>query len=91
MVQLARAVKDTQADEKCCYHCNRPEYFICNCPLMKTARDKKQLNGKGGDGNGEGSLDPSKSDEHHEEPPTGYSRGVTPSSQTPFLNPDPFQ
>ena len=48
MVRLARVVKDTQKDEKCCYHCNSPEHFICNCPLMKTIRDKKQLNGKEG-------------------------------------------
>ena len=46
MVQLARAVKDAQMDEKCSYHCSSPEHFICNCLLMKTARDKKQLNGK---------------------------------------------
>ena len=48
MVQLARAVKDTQTDERCCYHCSSPEQFIRNCPLMKTARDKKQLNGQEG-------------------------------------------
>ena len=48
MVQLARAVKDAQKDERCCYHCSSPEHFIRNCPLMKTARDKKQLNGKEG-------------------------------------------
>ena len=42
MVQLARAVKDAQTDEKHCYHCSSPEHFIHNCPLMKTARDKKQ-------------------------------------------------
>ena len=48
MVQLARAVKDAQTDERCCYHCSSPEHFIRNCPLMKTARDKKQLNGKEG-------------------------------------------
>ena len=48
MVQLARAVKDAQTDEKCCYHCSSPEHFIRNCPFMKTARDKKQLNGKEG-------------------------------------------
>ena len=48
MVWLARAVKDTQKDEKCCYHCNSPDHFIHNCPLMKTIRDKKQLNGKEG-------------------------------------------
>ena len=46
MVHLARAVKDTQADEKCCYHCSSPEHFICNCLLVKTSSDKKQLNGK---------------------------------------------
>ena len=48
MVQLTRVVKDTQMDEKHCYHCNSPEHFICNCPLMKNTRDKKQLNGKEG-------------------------------------------
>ena len=48
MVQLARAVKDAQADEKCCYHCSSPEHFIHNCMLMKTTREKKQLNGKEG-------------------------------------------
>ena len=48
MVQLARAVKDAQMDEKHCYHCSSPEHFICNCLLMKATRDKKQLNGKEG-------------------------------------------
>ena len=48
MVQLATAVKDAQTDEKHCYHCSSPEHFICNCPLMKTTKDKKQLNGKEG-------------------------------------------
>ena len=48
MVWLARVMKDAQMDEKCYYHCNSPEHFICNCPLVKTARDKKQLNGKEG-------------------------------------------
>ena len=48
MVWLAREVKDAQVDEKCCYHCSSPEHIICNCLLMKTTRDKKQLNGKEG-------------------------------------------
>ena len=48
MVWLARAVKDAQMDERCYYHCSSPEHFIRNCPLMKTARDKKQLNRKEG-------------------------------------------
>ena len=46
MVWLARALKDAQMDEKCCYHCSSSEHFICNCLLMKTARDKKLLNRK---------------------------------------------
>ena len=91
IVRLARAVKDAQMDEKHCYHCSSPEHFICNCLLMKAARDKKQLNGEGGDGDGEGSPDPSKIGQCYKEPPTGGSRGIEPSSQTPFLNPDCFQ
>ena len=46
MVWLARVVKDAQTHEKHCYHCSSPEHFIHNCSLMKTTRDKKQLNGK---------------------------------------------
>ena len=34
MVYLTRAVKDAQAEEKCCYHCSSPEHFICNCLLI---------------------------------------------------------
>ena len=48
MVCLARAVKNAQANEKSCYHCSSLEHFICNCPLVKTSREKKQLNGKEG-------------------------------------------
>ena len=48
MVQLAREAKDAQTDEKHCYHCSSPEHFIHNCLLMKTSRDKKQLNRKEG-------------------------------------------
>ena len=48
VVWLARAVKNAQTDEKHCYHCSSPEHFIHNCLLMKTTRDKKQLNGKEG-------------------------------------------
>ena len=60
MVWLARAVKDTQMDEKCCYHCSSPEHFICNCLLMKTVRDKKQLNGKEGTAMMKGAQTPPK-------------------------------
>ena len=91
MVWLTSAVKDAQADEKHCYHCNSPEHFICNCLLVKTSRDKKQLNGKEGMGIDEGSLDPSDNNKHHKEPPEGGSQGIKTTSQTPFLNLGPFQ
>ena len=61
MVWLARAVKDAQMDKKHCYHCSSPEHFICNCLLMKTARDKKQLNGKEGMAMVKGAWTPPKS------------------------------
>ena len=58
MVPLARAVKDAQADEKCYYHCSSPEHFIRNCPLVKTSREKKQLNGKEGMASKKGAWTP---------------------------------
>ena len=61
MVRLARVVKDAQVDEKCCYHCSSPEHFIRNCLLMKTTRDKKQLNGKEGMAMVKGAQTPLKS------------------------------
>ena len=61
MVWLARAVKDAQVDEKCCYHCSSPEHFIRNWPLMKTTRDKKQLNRKEGMAMARGAQTPLKS------------------------------
>ena len=60
MVQLARAVKDAQMDERHCYHCSSPEHFIRNCLLMKTARDRKQLNGKEGTVMAKGAQTPLK-------------------------------
>ena len=60
MVWLARAVKDAQMDEKCCYHCSSSEHFIHKCPLMKTARDKKQLNRKEGTVTTKGAWTPPK-------------------------------
>ena len=58
MVHLARVVKDAQADEKCCYHCSSPEHFICSCLLIKTSREKNQLNGKEGMALTKGALTP---------------------------------
>ena len=48
MVCLAWAVKDTQVEEKCCYHCSSPKHFIHNCPLVRASRENMQLNHKEG-------------------------------------------
>ena len=58
MVCLARAVKETQADEKYCYHCSSPEHFIHNCPLVKTSGENAQLNGKEGTASKKGAWTP---------------------------------
>ena len=58
MVHLARAVKDAQTEEKCCYHCSSPEHFICNCPLIKTSRENTQLNGSKGTASKKGAWTP---------------------------------
>ena len=91
MVCLARAVKDTQAEEKCCYHCSSPEHFIHNCPLVKTSREKKQLNGKEGKALMKGAQTPPTTTNATKNPPHGGSQGVKPTLQTPFLNLHPFQ
>ena len=91
MVWLARAVKDAQMDERHCYHCSSPEHFIHNCPLMKTARDKKQLNRKEGMVMVKGAQTSPKAANTIKSTPKGGSGGIGPSSQTPFLNLDPFQ
>ena len=87
MVWLARTVKDAQMDENHCYHCSGPEDFICNCPLMKTARDKKQLNGKEGTAMMKGAQTPPTTTSTIKSP----QKEVKSPSQTAFLNLDHFQ
>ena len=58
MVCLERAVKDAQAEEKCCNHYRSPEHFICNCPLVKTSRENTQLNGWEGRASKKGAWTP---------------------------------
>ena len=48
IVHLARAVKETQKDEKHCYHCNSTEHFICECLLVRSSRSTTHLNWKEG-------------------------------------------
>ena len=47
-IHSARAVKEAQQEEKCCYHCSSPEHFIHNCPLVKASRTDPHLNQKEG-------------------------------------------
>ena len=44
IVSLARAVKETQKDEKQCYHCSSTDHFICKCLLVKASRSATHLN-----------------------------------------------
>ena len=91
MVWLARVVKDTQADEKWYYHCSSPEHFICNCPLLKTSRDKIQLNGKEGMASMKGAQTPPTTMSTMKSPQMEAPKGVKTTLQTPFLNLNPFQ
>ena len=58
MVCLARAVMNTQTEEKHHFHCSSQEHFICNCPLMKILREKLQINGKEGTASKKGAWTP---------------------------------
>ena len=91
MVCLARAVKDAQTEEKCCYHCSSPEHFIHNCLLMKTLREKSQLNGKEGMASKKGAWTLPTMATMLKNLQTEVPKGVKPPQQTPFLNPEPFQ
>ena len=55
------------------------------------ARDKKQLNGKEGTATMKGALTPPTTMNGCKQPPEGGSGGIKTTSQTPFLNPYPFQ
>ena len=48
VVCLARAVKETQKDKKCCYHCSSTEHFIHKCLLVRASRSAAHLNWKEG-------------------------------------------
>ena len=45
---LARAVKDARQMEKHCYHCDRPDHFIHNCPWLEEMTTGSSLNQKEG-------------------------------------------
>ena len=78
MVCLARAIKDAQTDEKCCYHCSSPEHFIRNCPLIKALRENKQLNSKEGMASKKGAWTPLTTANVLKSPQTEFLRHKAP-------------
>ena len=69
MVHLARAVRDNQTEEKCCYHCSSPEPFHPQLTTHEDLEEKYAVKLQGGDGIEEGSLDPSDKNHNTQEPP----------------------
>ena len=90
MVHLARAIKDTQVDEKHCYHCSSPEQFIHNCPLIKNFQEKETVEQQAGDSDKEGSPDHSNNIQCIEEPPDRSSWGVKLPNRLPSWIWTPF-
>ena len=91
MVHLARAIKDPQVEEKHCYHCSSLEPFICSCPLVRSSRANMQLNCKEGMVPKKGAWTPQTKVTIPKTLLWGGSQGIGWCTQTPFLNPDPFQ
>ena len=87
IVNLSRAVKEAQQDEKCCYHCSSTEHFICECPLVKAPRLIYPFKPIGGNGTREGS---SSQGSQAKGTPGGDAQSIGCHKQTPFLNPTPF-
>ena len=48
IVLLARAVKDAQQEQQCCYHFSSQDHFIWACPLVVASRTGSHLNWKDG-------------------------------------------
>ena len=88
MVHLARAMKDTQVEEKCCYHFGALHLWL---PISKNIKSEYAFKLQGGDCTKEGSLSLSDKSDHTKNHPGGGPQGVGWHAQTPFLNPDPFQ
>ena len=90
IVCLARAVKDTQQEVKCYYHCSSPDHFIHNCPLVAGSRTDLHLNWREGMALKKGAQAPQGKETMLKVPQDGTPKGVNCQIQTPFLNPNPF-
>ena len=60
-------------------------------PISKSIKSEYAVKLQGRDGTEEGSLGPSGESDHTQNPPGGGTQGIGQCTQTPFLNPDPFQ
>ena len=60
-------------------------------PISKSIESKYTVKLQGGNGAKEGSPGPSDESDHAQNPPGGGPQGKEQCTQTPFLNPDPFQ
>ena len=89
IVHLTRAVKDAQQAEKHCYHCGSPDHFIGNCPLVVGSRADLPLNWREGQ-HRRREPESSRKGDHTEGGPGWDTSGVKFQTQTPFLNPNPF-
>ena len=90
MFWLPRAVKDAQANEKHCCHCSSQEHFIHNCPLVKTSRDKKQLNRKEGMASTKGAQTPLTTTSVAKSPQTEAPKVLNPLCRLPSWIWTPF-
>ena len=91
MVNLALAVKDTQVEEKHCYHCSSPKHFIHDCLLVRASKENMQFNCKEGTASRKGAQTPQLKMTMPKNPLGAASQGIRWPKQTPFLNPDPFE
>ena len=60
-------------------------------PIDKSIKNRFTFKLQGGDDTKEGSLDPSDESDHANDAPRRSAQGIEQCTQTPFLNPDPFQ
>ena len=90
IVRLARVVKETQKDEKRCYHCSSTDHFICECLLVKASRSAIHLDQKEGMALEMGAQTPFSHGDQTESDPGRHAQGIANCTQTPFLNSNPF-
>ena len=83
-------MKDAQQDEK---HLSlqQPGSFHQGLSIGEIGQKGTECKLQRGDGTKEGSLDPSRKDDSAKGAPGWDTQGIVHCTQTPFLNPNPFQ